>query len=148
CIVLAAYAALRRRLSHERALELLKAAFLQSGSWVREKTRAWLDQSPDAFRELVSISKQREVQAFGNGFSFERARDDDEAYLLNVRRCFWHDFFRSVGLPELTRVLCEFDRNWFEAIDAQRHGFRFERTTTLAYAGACCPFHFMRVRPR
>jgi hypothetical protein len=146
--VLAGYEALRPRHSHEQALELLKAAFVQSGTWVREKTRAWLDGSQDGFTELVNISKQREAHVFGDGFVFERERDDNEAYLLNVRRCFWHDFFTRVNIPDLTRVLCEFDRNWFEAIDPARHGFRFERATTLGYGGSHCPFNFVRVRSR
>lgn len=148
CAVLAAYEVLRARSSPARAVESLKAAFLQSGAWVREKTRDWLDRSPDAFRELVNISKQREAQAFGDGFTFERERDDDEQYLLNVHRCFWHAFFVRAGTPELTQVLCEFDRNWFEAIDEQRHGFRFQRATTLGLGGTHCPFHFVRLRVR
>jgi hypothetical protein len=50
-----------------------------------------------------------------------------------------------LGRPELTSVLCEFDRNWLAMISPERHGFRFERKTTLGYGGASCPFHFFRV---
>jgi len=146
CAVLAAYQTLRPWLSSEAAVALLQAAFLKSGAPVREKTRAFLDRSADPFGELVAISKRRESEAFGSSFVFERERDDDEAYLLNIRRCFWNDFFARAGVPELTRVLCEFDRNWFEAIEPERHGLRFERTTTLGHGGTHCPFHFHRVR--
>jgi len=148
CAVLAGYEALRPLLPVEPALALLRAAFLQSGAPVREKMRAFLDQSPDPFADLVAISKQREAEAFGSGFVFERERDDDQAYLLNVRRCFWDDFFASAAVPELTRVLCEFDRNWFEAIEPERHGLRFERETTLGQGGTHCPFHFFRLARR
>jgi hypothetical protein len=144
CVVLAADEALAPQIPPQEAVVLLKEAFVRSGEFVRDKTRADLDQSKDAFRELVNVSKQREAQ-FGASFEFERERDDDGAYLLNVRRCFWHDFFVALGRPELTSVLCEFDRNWFAMISPEHHGFRFERKTTLGYGGACCPFHFFRV---
>lgn len=145
CAVLAGYQALSPLLPAPAAGALRQAAFLQCGAPVRQKTRAFLDQSPDAFAGLVTISKHREAEAFGGSFVFERERDDDQAYLLNVRRCFWNDFFASAGVPELTRVLCEFDRNWFEAIEPERHGLRFERETTLGHGGTHCPFHFYRV---
>jgi hypothetical protein len=59
--------------------------------------------------------------------------------------CFWHGFFVAVGVPALTTVLCEFDSNWFSAIDPGRHGLRFERKTTVGHGGTHCPFHFFRV---
>ena len=144
CAVLAAFEALSPHLAPDHTLTILREAFGASGAAVREKTRAALDKSPDAFRDLVAVSKAREVVQFGPQFIFERERDDDQAYLLNVRKCFWHDFFGAIGHPELTTVLCAFDRNWFEAIDPERHGVRFERTTTLGEGGDHCPFHFFR----
>ncbi|GAB4583797.1 L-2-amino-thiazoline-4-carboxylic acid hydrolase [Nocardia sp. IFM 10818] len=44
-----------------------------------------------------------------------------------------------------TPVLCEFDANRIGAIEPERHGFRFERTTTIGVGGSHCPFHFDRV---
>jgi L-2-amino-thiazoline-4-carboxylic acid hydrolase len=146
CAVLAAYEALMPRTSAQEAIGTLRVAFTRSGESVREKTRLGLDQSDDPFRELVNISKKRESIQFGSGFEFQRERDDDEAYLLNIRKCFWYDFFVQIGCCELTTVLCEFDRNWFAVIQPERHGFRFERNTTLGYGGTHCPFHFVRVR--
>ena len=91
---------------------------------------------------MVNVSKQRETSQFTSGFEFEREVDNDDAYLLSVRRCFWHDFFGALGLPQLTTVLCAFDQNWFTVIEPERHGFRFERKTTLGYGATLCPFHF------
>jgi hypothetical protein len=145
CAVLAGSEILSRHLAPEDTLTLLREAFVASGAGIREKVRAALDRSPDAFRALVEASKAREALQFGPTFAFEHERDDDQSYLLNVRRCFWNDFFVAVSRPELTSVLCAFDRNWFEAIVPERHGVRFERRTTLAEGGSHCPFHFFRV---
>jgi hypothetical protein len=35
---------------------------------------------------------------------------------------------------------------WIEAIDPARHGFRFDRATTIGYGGSYCPFRFTRAR--
>lgn len=148
CVVLAGYEALAPQISDDQAVASLRAAFARSGTFVREKTRAALDESRDPFRDLVNVSKEREASQFGPSFELRRVQDDDRAYLLEVRRCFWHDFFVAVGRPALTTVLCEFDANWIEAIDPPRHGFVFERPTTLGYGGTHCPFHFRRLTRR
>lgn len=147
--VLAAHRALAGRLSDEELLPLLRECF--SGQFrdvVREGTARWLDGVDDPFREMVALSKSRERHSFGAGFRFEHERDDDRAYLLNVRGCFYHDFFAANGAPQLTPLFCDFDLGWIEAIDPARHGLRFERATTIGYGGAMCPFHFFRVEPR
>jgi hypothetical protein len=40
--------------------------------------------------------------------------------------------------------MCAFDKAWIEAIDPVRHGFRFDRATTIGHGGGRCPFHFTR----
>lgn len=147
--VLAAHRALAGRMPDEELLPLLRDCF--SGQFrgaVREGTARWLDGVDDPFREMVALSKAREQHSFGAGFRFERERDDDRAYLLNVRGCFYHDFFAANGAPQLTPLFCDFDLGWIEAIDPARHGLRFERATTIGYGGAMCPFHFFRVESR
>jgi hypothetical protein len=83
----------------------------------------------------------------GERLTHETAASPDPLWMaqLEWRKCFWHDFFVAIGHLELTTVLCEFDRNWFDVISPERHGFRFERKTTLGYGGTHCPFHFLRV---
>jgi hypothetical protein len=143
--VLAAHEILRHRFEPAEALiDRLAAAFAASGAVFTPKVRTWLDASPDAFADMVAMSKLREAESFGPRFELEHPRDDDSAYYADVRRCYWHDFFTRAGRPELTRVLCEFDRNWFSAIDPELHGLRFDRPTTLGTGGDRCRFHFSR----
>ena len=145
CAVLAAYLALKASRPAEELLDILEQSFVAgAGEMIREHTARFLDDAPDPFQAMVGVSKARERYGFGDGFTFERERDDDRAYLLNVRRCFWHDLFVGRGAPELTRVLCAFDTNWIAAIDPKRHRLRFERPTTLGLGGDRCAFHFRR----
>ena len=41
-------------------------------------------------------------------------------------------------------VFCDMDTNWMDAVEPGRHGFRFERPTTMGYGGDRCRFWFIR----
>jgi hypothetical protein len=146
--LVAAYEALRPRLGRDEAIAVIEAAFTEPlGLAVREGTRMMLDAAPDPFRVMVEVCKSRERDAFGAGFTFRRPADDDQRYHLDVHRCFYHDVLAASSAAELTPVMCAFDKAWIEAIDPARHGFRFDRATTIGYGGSHCPFHFSRTRP-
>ncbi len=147
--LLAAYQVLRERFSQEELLALLRAAFLEPFKDTMQQGAAQiLDHVSDPFQTIVEISKTKEKYMYGDGFTFEIERDDDRAYLLNFKRCFYHNFFASNDAPELTPIFCDFDMPWISAIDTERHGFRFERPTTIGYGGTMCPFHFYRVEKK
>ncbi|GAA4639926.1 hypothetical protein GCM10023196_103420 [Actinoallomurus vinaceus] len=147
--VVAAHEPLLPRLGRDAAFEAVRAALVEPlGHVVREGTLAMLDAAPDPFSAMVEVCKAQEEQAYGRTFTFERPVDDDREYLLEIHRCFYHDVLAANSATELTPALCAFDANWIEAIDPDRHGFRFERPTTIGLGGASCPFHFTRTRPR
>jgi hypothetical protein len=146
--LVAAYEALRPRLGRDEAVAAIEAAFVRPfAPAVREATRAMLDAAPDPYRAMVALCKSRETEAFGAGFAFWRPADDDQRYHLDVHRCFYHDVLAANGAAELTPVMCAFDQAWIEAIDPGRHGFRFDRATTIGLGGTHCPFHFSRTSP-
>ncbi|ADD40282.1 L-2-amino-thiazoline-4-carboxylic acid hydrolase [Stackebrandtia nassauensis] len=147
--VLAAYRVLRQ---HEAAhpdgrglIAWLTAAFTEPlAEQVREGTEAMLDGSPDPFAVMTELAKRVEGEQYGAQFAFEHSQDDERGFHTDVHRCGYHDFFVKHDAAELTPVLCAFDANWYEAIDPERHGFRFTRSTTIGLGGRICPFHFDR----
>lgn len=144
-VLVAAYRTLLPRLGRDDALAAVRAAFVEPfHETFRAGTLAMLDAAPDPFTAMVALSKSREEQSFGATFTFDRPVDDDRSYLLDVHRCFYHDVLVANSAPELTPAMCAFDRSWIEAIDPDRHGFRFERVTTIGLGGTHCPFHFHR----
>lgn len=54
---------------------------------------------------------------------FDQEETLDSVELL-VRRCAFHQFFVEHGEPALTRVFCEWDRNWMDIVNEP--GARFE----------------------
>ncbi|WP_067477220.1 L-2-amino-thiazoline-4-carboxylic acid hydrolase [Nocardia amamiensis] len=140
-----AYRMLSPHLGRTATIAALRRAFVEPlGASVRAGTRAMLDAAPDPFAAMVAVSKARERYAFGDGFTFVRPADDNRAYHVDVTRCFYHEVLVAHSAPELTPVMCEFDANWIEAIDPAKHGFSFERPTTIGRGGSHCPFHFDR----
>jgi hypothetical protein len=144
-LAVAAFEVLREHLSLARAREVVDACLnAPMRAWVLEGTRAMLDGAGDAFGALVAASKEREASYFGPSFTFERPVDDGHGYVLNVKRCLFHEVLKACGCTELQPVLCRADLNWIDAIDPARHHLRFERPSTFASADVCRMW-FMRV---
>ncbi|MFI9402887.1 L-2-amino-thiazoline-4-carboxylic acid hydrolase [Nocardia sp. NPDC052316] len=141
-----AYRALLPRLGRDATIAALRDAFVEPlGEAVQDATRSMLDAADDPFAAMVAVSKSREEHAFGAGFTFARPADDQQRYHVDVVQCFYHDVLVAHSASELTPVMCEFDANWIRAIDPLKHGFRFDRATTIGLGGTHCPFHWERI---
>jgi L-2-amino-thiazoline-4-carboxylic acid hydrolase len=110
---------------------------------VLEGTAAMLDAAADPFAALVAASKAREQGYFGESFEFHRVVDDDHGYVLEIRRCLYHQVVIACGRPQLMPLLCRADTSWIDAIDPKRHHLRFVRPSTFATA-TTCRMWFMR----
>lgn len=121
----------------------MQAAFVEPlGPSLQAGVRAVLDAAPDPFTAIVAASRTRERDACGAAFDFDHVADG--RYLLDVRRCFFHDVLSANGKPELTTVMCRFDRTWIDAIDSERHGIAFHAGHHDRTRGTHCRFRFRR----
>lgn len=141
----AAYQTLLEVVPQEKALGTVEKAFTEPlRETVRTGTAAALDSAPDGFALMRDIAASLAESYFGATFGFEVERDDTDAYLQGITRCFYHDFFVTNGTPELTPAFCASDGSWIGGIDSECHGVRFERPTTLGWGHDRCRFHFYR----
>jgi len=130
----------------ESVINILEDVFVGIGQpWIKLYTRFILRFSSDPFRKMIEVSKKRVIKNYGKTFIFEYSGDGQNYFVITTKKCFYHDFFTANEIPELTRVFCSGDKNWFEEIKPEKHGFQFERPTTLGYGGSECPFKFIRV---
>ena len=144
-VLLAAYQELTGRTPDEVLLPRLREAFVEPlRPYVAQATASTLDGASDAFSAMVAISREREQTFFGPGFVFDHPVDDDDRYIAEVRRCPYHDVLVANDASQLTPILCAFDATWIEVIDPSRHGFGFERPSTIGTGGQSCPFTFRR----
>ena len=82
------------------------------------------------------------------GASFDWAMLEQDAEVdMQISRCFYVDFFRAHDLPQLTTVLCRLDSLWFDRIDSQKHGLRFDtsRYQTMSRGADRCVFPIVEV---
>ena len=85
------------------------------------------------------------LRQYGDWFEWSDEVDAD-AYTFSIRRCWYFEFLNAHDLPRLTTVLCRLDGRWFNRMDPQRHGMRFdhERYTTQGYGSEHCIFPIRR----
>jgi L-2-amino-thiazoline-4-carboxylic acid hydrolase len=104
----------------------------------------WLVRDPVGFLSRWSLVRLSQ-RSYGTSMEFAEEKTDD-AVVLVVRRCAYHQFFVDHGEPALTPVLCMFDRVWMEVIDRAPRPIRTERPSTISTGGDSCRFRFMRDR--
>jgi hypothetical protein len=91
-----------------------------------------LDKIDKACRKTVGI--------YPAYFEFDFQRPDPGLFEMNIRRCFFRDFFDRHDARLVTTVMCAFDVNFMKAIDPSVSGLRAERTSLLSLGDDQCRF--------
>lgn len=138
-------------LNREAAIEVLRTSLtarLQRNiaSYIADRFDIRSDQPGDAFAKIARNFKTRGEERFGRAFVYEQEVREPERSFINVRRCFFNDYFREQGTPELTPILCELDNIWAEELQKPQYRLRFQRPSTLATGGEMCRFQFFNKR--
>jgi hypothetical protein len=77
---------------------------------------------------------------YGAGWDIDFERPEPGRFEMNIRRCFWRDFFSRHDARLVTTVMCAWDTNWMRAIDPAVSGLRAERTSLLSLGDDQCRF--------
>ena len=144
CMSAAIYLGLVERLGQDRAFEAMRRILVPIGCQEqldnvnslgvadkRGMDRLW------AFYDFMGQG--------GVGRFVERTivRKSDDVLHYEVRGCFFDRFYREVGMPELTKLFCEVDTEFFTQAFPE---FRFHRgdslENTVAYGKDHCVFIF------
>jgi hypothetical protein len=126
-------------------LDAMAAPFRQRVTSYLESRFGILDDAPEeAFARISENFQRRGEQRFGLAFRYATDIRDHERNFVNIERCFFNEFFRANGAPEVTSIFCALDKVWAEALEQPRYGVRFERPTTLAGGADACRFQFSR----
>jgi hypothetical protein len=145
-LVLAASEVLEREVAEaSAAFDIVRRAFAKTYpgpfTWM---VRTWLLLHRDPVGNLLGRSFEAlGRRMYGKSMQFTEERRDDSVDML-VTRCAFHQFFIDHGRPELTVLVCAWDRAWMDAIDRSRRPIRTERLSTISTGGECCRFRFAR----
>lgn len=112
----------------------LYEAFVKIG---KEEKEAFLTASEYPFKAIVEISKAREAYYFGKSFGFERLIDNDYGYVLQIKKCLFHEVLKALEYTFLQRIICQVDCGWIKGIKTDLHNLHFARPTTFATGNTC-----------
>jgi len=150
CLLLAADEAIRPAMPEQAArVALIRQAMRRAYRGViRFAVRFGLGFLPLFRRPLVPLGRVYRLvnRVFGRALEVDYSTDRETYFYADVRRCQMFAFFEAHGAPALTRVMCGWDRNWFEEIDPERHGVRFTRDRLISSGDPLCAFHFERAK--
>jgi len=88
------------------------------------------------------------MRQYGTSFYWQsKASDDNRDFTLTISKCFYCEFFKSYDLRELTPILCQLDGIWFEQINPEKHGFKFDKANyqTQGYGAETCIFPIISI---
>jgi hypothetical protein len=145
-LVLAACETLERHgVERGAAFETVRRAFAATGSgplvWLVKLYLWW---HPDPVEDLSWRSFiEQGRRMYGRSMTFAEEKTADAADML-ITRCAFHQFFVDHDRPELTVLVCAWDRNWMDAVDRSSRPIRTERLSTISTGGECCRFRFVR----
>jgi hypothetical protein len=125
--------------------EALTAPFKERVSQYLTNRFGISDDAPEeAFARIAENFKRRGEERFGEAFVYVQDVQDATRSFTNIHKCFFNDFFRANGGPEVTSLFCALDNVWADALRERRYGVRFDRPTTLAQGDDVCRFQFSR----
>lgn len=112
-------------------------------TYLIDRTKKLFDYAENPFQMLVQASKEREKHYFGSSFEFERPIDNEYGYVLNIKKCLFHETLKVLDRKELQHTLCRMDLGWINGIDPEKHLMQFVRPVTFA-TGNTCQMWFMK----
>jgi len=144
----AVYLELQKKLGKEKALEIMKNIMVPVGyneQWKHFQSLEVFGKKPmEQFMEFNNLMDRKGAPQFNKR---RYIRQDDNVCHFVITRCIFNDFFVEVGTPELTKMFCEVDREFFPKAfpDLNFHrGSSWENT--IAYGMKYCEFIFEKKR--
>lgn len=105
-----------------------------------------LSETEDAFETVSANFKHIGEKMYGKSFIYEQDVQNSECNFVNIRKCFFHDFFAANNAPELNPLFCALDFIWAEKLE-KSCGVYFRRPTLLSMGEDMCRFQFFRNCP-
>ncbi len=146
CISAAIYLILVERLRKDRAFEMMREILVPIGCGEQMSNVTSLEvPSDDPMDRLWAFYDFMGQGGVGRFVQRTIVRSDEEVLHYEVRNCFFHRFCTEVGTPELTRLFCEVDTEFFPQAFPE---FKFHRgesfDNTVAYGQDHYVFIFER----
>ena len=146
---LALYSVLRTHLEDSTAYDLMHQIVVEPRratvkNWLSHRMQVDTEAPEQAFEQIKKNFRSGGARVFGSYFHYADDKVDDDHNHVSIRRCFFNDFFRRMGAPELTKLHCATDMIWAEELNNGPYNARFERPTKMSDGDDMCRFNFHR----
>ena len=140
------YLELKARLGKEEAFEIVKNILVPLGcneQWDHFQSLKVLSKGPmEQLKEFNDLMDRKGAPQFNER---RYMKQNDEICHFVITRCVFSDFFSEVKTPELTKLFCDIDKEFFPKAFP---GLTFHRggswENTIAYGMDHCEFIFER----
>jgi len=102
------YLHLKERLGPEKAFEIMRVAIL-TGGLAKWNLQFHTVAVPRTFENLCAQEKRMNETGITRWNTLEVVEQTDRRFELKVTRCLYHELACSLGVPELTPVMCGID---------------------------------------
>lgn len=140
------YVRLGREIGKEKAFEVVKRILVPIGvneQWNHlNSLRLSKDTGMSRLMAFHNLMDKKGAPQFNRR---EYVKQNNNTCHFIITRCVFYDFFTEVGTPELTKLFCEVDREFFPGAFPD---FKFDRgnswENTIAYGKDYCDFIFAK----
>ena len=112
--------------------------------YMKERFDVEHDKPGEAFSKIAANFVARGEVGLGAGFVYEQELQSERQSFINVKTCFFLDFFKANGAPEVTDVLCAMDSIWADELNNGTYNVTFQRPALMSSGGDKCRFQFTR----
>ncbi len=113
-------------------------------TYLYNRFRITQDAPGEAFEMVCENFKKIGEDQFGRSFVYEKEVQTESNCSFAVRKCFFDEFFRDKGVPELMPVCCVQDNFWMDELNKPEYGLTVTRSSLMSEGGDACRFHFTK----
>ena len=106
------YIRLKSKVVQEKAYEIVRAFVLPIGLAVQQGSFRNVE-SPRTFENLIAYQQRTNREGPTRWNEMEIVKQSDQKYEFRVKNCMFHEFYTQLGIPELTKLMCEVDNAIF-----------------------------------
>jgi hypothetical protein len=108
------YKRLRGRVGQEKAYEVVRACVLPIGLALQQGHFRSVEE-PRTFQNLVAFQQRTHREGPTRWNEMDILEQSERRYEFRVTKCMFHELYIRLGMPELTRLMCEVDNAIFNS---------------------------------
>ena len=134
------YIRLKAMFGQENAYEVLRAIVVPIGLAIQQGNFRTLE-APRSFENLITYQQRTHREGITRWNTVEILEQNPKVYEIKVTQCMYYNFYSSLGIPEMTRMMCAVDNAIFNTYLPEKITFHRKGTGNRIADGAeACTF--------